>query len=125
MPDPIGLLVVHGIGSQRRGLSLAGLVDGLRAAYGDALTVTPLGDDQARLEGIGPAPVHAVEVHWADLLDGDAVRGTFDYDRVWEVVWFPRLNRRCGILPPDVCPPGRVARWTAILAPLTALLYVT
>ena len=125
MPDPIGLLVVHGIGSQRRGRSLAGLVDGLRAAYGDALTVTPLADDQARLEGIGPAPVHVVEVHWADLLDGETVRGTFDYDRVWEVVWFPRLNRRCGILPPEVCTSGRVTRWTVVLAPLSALLYAT
>ncbi|HTI33260.1 MAG TPA: hypothetical protein VL422_06240, partial [Miltoncostaea sp.] len=97
----------------------------LRAAYGDALTVTPLAEGRARLEGIGPAPVHAVEVHWADLLDGEAVRGTFDYDRIWEVVWFPRLNQRCGILPPEVCPPARVTRWTVVLAPLTALLYAT
>ena len=125
MADPIGLLVVHGIGSQRRGRSLEGLLVGLGRAYGDALTVTRPTDDQARIEGIGPAPVHAVEVWWADLLDGEAVRGTFNFDRVWEVVWFPRLNRRAGALPPEVCPSGRVARWTAILAPLSALLYAT
>ena len=125
MADPIGLLVVHGIGSQRRGRSLEGLLVGLGRAYGDALTVTRPTDDQARIEGIGPAPVHAVEVWWADLLDGEAVRGTFNFDRVWEVVWFPRLNRRAGALPPEVCPSGRVARWTVILAPLSALLYAT
>jgi hypothetical protein len=125
MADPIGLLVVHGIGSQRRGRSLEGLLVGLGRAYGDALTVTRPTDDQARIEGIGPAPVHAVEVWWADLLDGEAVRGTFNFDRVWEVVWFPRLNRRAGTLPPEVCPSGRVARWTVILAPLSALLYAT
>lgn len=125
MADPVGLLVVHGIGSQRRGRSLEGLLEGLRLAYGDALAVTPLAEDQARVEGIGPAPVHAVEVWWADLLEGEPVEGTFDFDRVYEVVWFPGLNRRAGYLPPEVCPRGRVARWTVILAPLSALLYAT
>ena len=125
MADPIGLLVVHGIGSQQRGRSLAGLLVGLRLAYGDAITVTQVAEDQARVEGIGAAPVHAVEVWWADLLEGEAVQGSFDFDRVYEVVWFPGLNRRSGYLPPEVCPRGRVARWTVILAPLSALLYAT
>jgi hypothetical protein len=125
MADPIGLLVVHGIGSQRRGRSLEGLLEGLRLAYGDALSVTRIAEDQARVEGIGPAPVHAVEVWWADLLEGEAVEGSFDFDRVYEVVWFPGLNRRAGYLPPEVCPRGRVARWTVVLAPLSALLFAT
>ena len=106
MADPIGLLVVHGIGSQQRGRSLAGLLVGLRLAYGEAITVTQVAEDQARVEGIGAAPVHAVEVWWADLLEGEAVQGSFDFDRVYEVVWFPGLNRRSGYLPPEVCPRG-------------------
>lgn len=122
---PVGLLVVHGIGSQRRGRSLAGVVDGLRSGYGDAMTVIGRDEAHVRIEGLGPRPVEAFEVYWAELLEGDVVRGTFDFDRVLEVVWFPWLNHRGGLLPPEVASRRRVTWWTAILAPLGAVLFAT
>ena len=125
MADPIGLLVVHGIGSQRGAVRWRGCSWACGWRTATRSTVTQVAEDQARVEGIGAAPVHAVEVWWADLLEGEAVQGSFDFDRVYEVVWFPGLNRRSGYLPPEVCPRGRVARWTVILAPLSALLYAT
>lgn len=120
--DPVALLVVHGIGSQQRGQTLAGLLGGLKLAYGAALTIRQDGEDHAVLEGIG-RPVHLLEVYWADLLHGEVVKRTFDFNRVFEMLWFPLLNYRSGSLSAEVCPHNRLLWWTAVLAPLCSLLY--
>ncbi|MDP1572443.1 MAG: hypothetical protein Q8L86_20780 [Vicinamibacterales bacterium] len=120
---PVGLLLVHGIGSQARGQSLDGLLAGLRAACGDVLVVERRAEDHAVLEGLGRR-VHVVEVFWADLLHGETVRGTFDFDRVFEVVWFPLFNHRQGRFAAEIVSRAVVWRWTWILAPLSVLLSV-
>jgi hypothetical protein len=101
------LLVVHGIGSQERGETLNGLLGGLRLVYGDRLAIQRAAEDHAILDGIG-RPVHVFEVYWADLLRGDVVKKTFDFDRIFEVVWFPLLNYRSGCLSAEICPRRRV-----------------
>jgi hypothetical protein len=90
MPQPVGLLLVHGIGRQRPGDTLDGFLGGMRLAYGERLLVDRREPGHAVLDGIGRT-VHAYEVYWADLLQGDVSRDTFDKDRLREWAWFPRL----------------------------------
>jgi hypothetical protein len=58
----------------------------------------------------------------ADPIGLLVVQGSFDFEGLRGGV-VPGLDRRAGVLPPEVCPRGRVARWTVVLAPLSALLY--
>lgn len=120
--SPVALLLVHGVGSQKRGETLNGLLSGLRLAFGDRLGIRRTAEDHAVLEGVG-RPVHIFEVYWADLLHGDIVKRTFDPERIMEVAWFPLLNHRSGRLTTQICPRGRVLRWTAALAPLSFLIH--
>ncbi|MDX9817877.1 MAG: hypothetical protein RBT16_03125 [Desulfococcus multivorans] len=119
--DPVALLVVHGIGSQEPGETLRGLLGGLRLAFGDRLAIRQAAGDHAILSGIG-RPVHVFEVYWADLLGGEIVKRSFDFDRIFEVVWFPLLNHSSGRLSTEICSRWRVLWWTAMLAPLSSLL---
>ncbi len=121
--DPVALLLVHGIGSQRPGETLNGLLKGMRLAYRGQLDIRRAAEDHAILEGIGRS-IHVFEVFWADLLQGESVRRTFDFDRILELAWFPLFNHLSGRLSPEVCPRGRVLRWTLILVPLSSLLDV-
>ena len=49
--DPLGLLLVHGIGRQRRGATLTGFLEGMRFAYGDRLHIRRPAEDYAILGG--------------------------------------------------------------------------
>jgi len=120
--EPVALLVVHGIGNQKPGETLTGLIEGIRFAYKDQLIVDQRSEDHAILNNIG-RQVHVIEVYWADLLHGETVKGTFDFERIFETIWFPLLNHKSGRLSPEVCPRSRVLRWTWVLAPLSSLLY--
>jgi hypothetical protein len=115
---PIGLLVVHGIGRQKKGATLRGLVKGLESAYPEALKVTWRADDYACVERFGP-PVHAIEVYWADVFRPEDVRGTFDIDRIYQLAWFPRLNWKSGLITAELVRKRRVLAWTAALATLS------
>jgi hypothetical protein len=121
MDSPVALLVVHGIGRQPKGATLGGLVAGLRQNCDGQLAVVRNADDHAEIVGAGRA-VHVFEVHWADLLEGETVKGTFDADRIFESVWFPLLNLRSGQLPAHTNAPWRVRAWTTALAVLSPLL---
>lgn len=123
-PDaaPVGLLIVHDIGSQKRGETLDGFLGGMRLAYGAALNVERVAPDHAKLSGVG-RPVHAYEVHWADLLEGEVVRNLFNFERVFETVWFPRFQLAHGWLRPEVVSRGRVRVWLCLLVPLSPFLY--
>jgi hypothetical protein len=61
----IGLLVVHGIGAQKRGESLAKLAQALERADKQA-TRGQTGD--AVVLRMGEKSVHLYEVYWADIL---------------------------------------------------------
>jgi hypothetical protein len=120
--EPIGLLVVHGIGRQTKGATAAGIVEGLQTAYPRDLRVSWASVDHALVEGLGP-PVHVIEVFWADVFRDEDVRGTFDMDRIFELIWFPRLNWECGLLTGEIVARSRVRLWTAVLAVLSPFLW--
>ncbi len=119
--DPVALLVVHGIGSQEAGETIEGLVNGLRKIYGQSMNVDWLNKKHARIGGIG-RPVHLVEVFWADLLKGDIVKGSFNFDRIFEILWFPILNHRSGCLPTEHYSRRHVLGRTVALVTLGPLL---
>lgn len=119
--DPVALLVVHGIGSQEVGETLEGLVSGLHKIYGQNLEVDWLNKKHAILDGIG-RPVHLVEVFWADLLKGEQVKGSFNFDRIFETLWFPLLNHRSGCLPTEHYSRSYVLGRTVALVTLGPLL---
>lgn len=121
--NPVGLLVVHGIGSQKRGETLNGVLDGVCVAYGDRLHIQREDEEHATIAGLN-RPVHVFEVFWADLLHGATVKGTFDMHRIVEVAWFPVLNRRSGLYQPEAYSPGTILGWTWILVPLGAFLTI-
>ncbi len=106
------LLVVHGIGTQRRGDTLAQCARGLLAVCPEAtlvdgdLGIVAPGDIQerqlhhARLRH-GACEVRLYEVYWADLLPSDAVDGAFSTFDFEETTWFGWLNWKAGLLPRD------------------------
>ncbi|GAA5520855.1 hypothetical protein LQ318_03885 [Aliifodinibius salicampi] len=118
--QPVGLLVVHGIGDQNRGETLEGVLEGLRLAYGNRLRVQREKQDYALVKGF-TRPIHIFEVYWADLLHGETVKGTFDIDRIFEIAWFPLFNYKSNLLAHGISR-GYVLRWTWILAPLSSFL---
>ena len=74
----IGLLIVHGIGEQRRGQTTDKLLVGLKAAYGDALHVEHDADGYPAVVTANGQSVRLYEVYWADLLKGEVTRRTCD-----------------------------------------------
>lgn len=90
-PDPIGVLVVHGIGAQERGETLQKLLDGLRRVAPESLPERAADGLALELEG---QRLRLYEVYWADLLKGDVVRGSFVLDELISLSWFPWLNYR-------------------------------
>lgn len=109
MTKPIALLVVHGIGSQKRGETLTQCAAGLRMAYPNATLlnragagidlgdITHRGLDQVTLRQ-GPWQVNLYEVYWADILGGANVEASFNKSLLEETTWFPWFNYRRGLL---------------------------
>ena len=94
MPGPTALLVVHGIGAQKPGDSIEKLAKGLRLA--DPGFVPHVDGTGVTSATVGGHPVRLYEVYWADLLMGDAVRGTFLINELQSLSWFPLFNLRRG-----------------------------
>jgi hypothetical protein len=119
MPQHTALLVVHGIGAQKEGETLAKLAAGLRLiksasvpdAVADGMTVT-----------IGGREIRLYEVFWADLQKGEEkTRGAFDIQEAMSLSWFPWLNWRrksYGETRPSTL---RLAWWSLVL-PVTNFL---
>jgi hypothetical protein len=93
MPGHTALLVVHGIGAQKRGDTIEKLARGLRLVDPG---FAPLVDGTTISATVGGRPVRLYEVYWADLLMGDATRGTFLLNELQSLCWFPLFNLRCG-----------------------------
>jgi hypothetical protein len=113
-----GILVVHGVGAQGRGESVQKLLKGLSLVEGAEVPVVN-GDDpvEARVAGM---PLRLYEVHWADLLQGDATRGTFSAAEFQASAWFPWLNWRRKVNPPGKYSLATTVGWTLFL-PLVSL----
>jgi len=65
---------------------------------------------------LGQRTARLYEVYWADLLEADAVRGTFNPLEFNSLAWFPWLNRKAGLYSESY---GlQVFLWTVLLSPL-------
>ncbi len=96
---PRALLIVHGIGEQRRGETTAKLLVGLKAAYGNAIQVEHDGEGIAASVTANGQTVRLYEVYWAEILSAEKSRGTFTWRTPNTVVWHPMWCRRLGLLP--------------------------
>lgn len=111
-PDA-GVLLVHGIGSQRPGSTLRKFVSGLRRGFPDLKAEIREADAVVTL---GERRVFVYEVYWADLLEAERVEGTFSPLEFNSLAWFPWLNRKARVYPRRYT--LRVYMWTALLSPL-------
>ena len=103
MPEHTALLVVHGIGAQEPGETLAKLATGLRRL--DRASVPGLVSD-GMTASIGGREVRLYEVYWARLHKGEIARGAFDLQEMQALSWFPHFNWRRGCY--------RVSRYSAL-----------
>ena len=71
------LLIVHGIGEQRRGETTEKLIVGLKAAYGGAVKVEHHPEGYPATVTANGHTVRLYEVHWADILSAQKSRGKF------------------------------------------------
>jgi len=123
----IALLIVHGIGEQRRGQTTEKLLVGLKAAYGDALQVERDVDNYPVTVTANRQTVRLYEVYWADVLSAEKSRGTFTWHIPNTLVWHPAWCRQLGMLPsPEYS--GALVWWRVCtlvpLVPAGYLLYI-
>jgi len=91
----VALLVVHGIGDSKRGVTRAKVIEGLRAAYGNDFVVEE--EDSRGAIPIelpmedGHCSARLYEVYWADLLR-ESERGSFATSDVGPTAWYPLAN---------------------------------
>ena len=107
----VGLLVVHGIGSQMPGATLQSCAEALMTAYRDATLFDESGKNISALD-IGTQQLERVlirqsglevrmyEVYWADLLAGGRVAASFSKFLFDASTWFPLLGWDSGALAP-------------------------
>ncbi len=110
MINSIALLVVHGIGSQRRGETLAACTVALQRAYPTA-TLLDRNNERITTREISTQEldeailrqsfwqVHLYEVYWAHILAGPDVDSSFSKFLFDETTWFPWFNWKRGLLP--------------------------
>lgn len=123
----VGLLIVHGIGEQRRGQTTEKLLTGMKAAYGDALQIERDADKYPIAVTANGRTVRLYEVYWADVLSAAKSRGTFTWKIPNTLVWHPAWCRHLGMLPsPEYS--STLVRWRVCtlvpLVPAGYLLYV-
>lgn len=124
MPDsaPIGLVLVHGIGEQAHGDTLHKFIQGLSRSFPSVtIELDPEKSGRALLRA-GDRTVRVYEAWWAAHLSGSFVEATFREDALFEVVWFPAMNRRDEVYLPGEYSPWLVRAWTAALLPFSMLL---
>lgn len=124
----IALLIVHGIGEQRRGQTTEKLLVGLKAAYGDALQIEHDADNYPVAVTANGRTVRLYEVYWADVLSAEKSRGTFTWRIPNTLVWHPAWCRQLGMLrSPEYS--TALVRWRVFtlvpLVPAGYLLYVS
>jgi hypothetical protein len=113
----IGIVLVHGIGSQRSGATLEKFIEGLQALARCPVTIISR-EPRRAIINVADSSVHVYESWWADILSGENVRGSFDPLMVNSIAWFPWLNLRFGCYPNR--PVVRTVLWTVLLSPVMA-----
>lgn len=116
------VLLVHGIGEQVRGATLAKFLRGLNSTLAVAPTIVTVDEVSARvtIDGHG---FDVREVWWADLLSGGTAKGSFKPLDVHALAWFPWLNLRFKVYTGR--PIVRSLVWTLVLGPVAILLQFT
>jgi hypothetical protein len=94
----VALLIVHGIGQQRRGETTDTLLIGLKAAYGGAIELEHDAEGYPAAVTANGRTVRLYEVYWADILGGTDVRSGFTWDVPSALAWHPMWCRRLGLL---------------------------
>ena len=118
----IGLILVHGIGKQEQGESLTKFVNAAQQHFDDVVIESVEGD-RATLRTTTRV-VKVYEAHWAPLLGGEFVADSFREVALFEICWFPTLNRAARVHLPGEYSAGLVRAWTAVLVPLVVLVYL-
>lgn len=113
LSQPIGILLVHGIGSQQPGDSSEKFAKAFRNAYPDLACRR---ETDCLVLTAGSRALRAYEVYWADLLEGESIGGTFDPLEFHSLAWFPYLNLTAGLYVANH--PVRVFLWTMLLSPI-------
>jgi hypothetical protein len=108
----VGLLTVHGIGVQETGDLAARVADGLASALGPGIEMR--GSDPVVVDD-GETEVFVYDVYWAELLKGEKIHGSFAWDDFTALGWFPWLNRRHRLYPPESVSGWEVALWSPVL----------
>jgi hypothetical protein len=111
----IGVIVVHGIGRQVAGGPLAEFVRAVERSF--AVRVAAGSDGVPVLE-LTDRTVRFYEGYWADLLPLEAVRGSFNFDVIPAMVFFPWLNLRHGLYPERLFSGWHILGWSLLLAPI-------
>jgi hypothetical protein len=73
---------------------------------------------------VGDESLIIYEAYWADLLDGDHVRGTFEVEDLYELAWYPWINYRLREQFQHKYSKRRVQWWTCVLATLVPFVYL-
>lgn len=116
---PIGLMIVHGVGRQKAGATLQNVLQGLRLAYPDAHFGS---DGDVAVMTLDERQVRLYEVHWAPVLSGKKIHGSFRLNRLQQLVWFPQLNHSNREDHRSYYPWPLVRRWTRILYPISMMV---
>jgi hypothetical protein len=128
----VGLLLVHGIGEPKPKEFLDQFRKGFESLYGSDRVQTndhsdPV-DSERYIHGFEMAfdeeTLFIYEVHWADLIDDELARGSFDPIHLLPLAWFPWFNKLAGRPGFDSYGKGRVTWWTIRLVPMSVLFFI-
>ena len=117
-----GLVLVHGIGEQKRGTTFEAFFAGLCTMCPSA-TQVPIASNAWRVT-IEDTAFTVYEAYWADLLSGDDVKGTFDIENLFELAWYPSINHRIRDDFRLKYPKSQVRFWTATFVGLMPFVYL-
>lgn len=120
-PLSVGVLIVHGIGAQKPGETLAKLGHGLRRVSPELPETLVEGQPVT----LGERSLRFYEVYWADLLEGERVSGTFEMDAVSSLAWFPLFNHLYKAYAKEPYPLLKVLWWTFVLPLVGFALFIS
>ncbi len=121
---PTGMILVHGIGEQAPGDTLAKFLAGIERSFPSVkVELDPERSGRATLWD-GDRSVRVYEAHWAPLLSKGFVENSFRTDALFEIGWFPLLNHTRGTHPPGEYRSLLVWGWTVVLVPVGVALHL-
>lgn len=134
MSNKIGLVVVHGIGSQKPGETIQKFIDGLHGAFPTSVFTTEKGntinvDEIANKKELtihmkeGDWQVNIYEAYWANILSGEDVVESFGKSFLSEATWFPKFNFQRNLWPPKSYSKIHIAKLTTFMVIIEILAF--